>query len=359
MENPHFEDHNDVNRLCFGYLIELYEGGSITSVTIKRALSERNIDQLFPLAAGDVEQAVGRGAVEKIKNNIGNKDFWNCLEILAEMCEKIENERLEVNLRTYPHLSAQSCQELEYCFTNISRSHRQWMRAQPEVKEESLSDRLLYELKLDNPEVYYKQFNRHEEGKISGSDWKWIFKLDSRCIEFRVQAKKIQEKTNIFQTLSYATNGKEIQIKKLLGDSDRNNALALYCFYSTSVVETSKCAAPSRANSIYLADAITLNRTIVESRLQGATIKNIANELFAVQCLFLGSGMPDFSFEVFLNNLVRLLSYETKQQGSITKFIKAFPPEISDYRNWNQSGAETPNTDNLDAVVVFDLTIKG
>ena len=52
----------------------------------------------------------------------------------------------------------------EYCYN--------WLKKQPFVKEESLTDWILYNVSEHNSNVYYKAFTRNEESK-NGVDWEW------------------------------------------------------------------------------------------------------------------------------------------------------------------------------------------
>ena len=67
----------------------------------------------------------------------------------------------------------------------------EWMSAQPTVKEESITDWLLYELSKRSVQVAYKAFNRYEEAKYTGADWDWVFVFDDGTVWLRVQAKKL------------------------------------------------------------------------------------------------------------------------------------------------------------------------
>ena len=47
-----------------------------------------------------------------------------------------------------------------------------WINRQNHVKEESLTDWLLYEISQQCDFIYYQAFSRHEEAQ-NGSDWEW------------------------------------------------------------------------------------------------------------------------------------------------------------------------------------------
>ncbi len=55
-----------------------------------------------------------------------------------------------------------------------------WISRQNHVKEESLTDWLLYEISQRCNCIYYQAFSRHEEAQ-NGSDWEWwILTSDSK-----------------------------------------------------------------------------------------------------------------------------------------------------------------------------------
>jgi len=53
------------------------------------------------------------------------------------------------------------------------------MRKQPEVKEESLTDWLLFDVSQKISRITYKSFPRHEEARRTGADWEWWFLFSS------------------------------------------------------------------------------------------------------------------------------------------------------------------------------------
>lgn len=57
-------------------------------------------------------------------------------------------------------------------FHECSAYIRNWLLRQPHVKEESLTDWLLFEISQKNPAIYYRAFSRHEEA-LNGTDWEW------------------------------------------------------------------------------------------------------------------------------------------------------------------------------------------
>jgi hypothetical protein len=97
----------------------------------------------------------------------------------------------------------------------ISKEMLDWMICQPSVKEESITDSLLYNVSKITPLIKYKAFSRNEESKKTGADWEWWFHFTTTAIKFRVQAKKINiPKKNYRNSISYKGNTYN-QYKKL------------------------------------------------------------------------------------------------------------------------------------------------
>ena len=82
-------------------------------------------------------------------------------------------------------------------FQKCSKYVYDWISKQNHVKEESLTDWLLYEISQKCDFIFYQAFSRHEEAR-NGSDWEWWIlttnnKYDDKftAYKFLVQAKKL------------------------------------------------------------------------------------------------------------------------------------------------------------------------
>lgn len=123
-------------------------------------------------------------------------------------------------------------------FHNVSKYIYNWMKRQQHVKEESLTDWLLYNISQECNCIYYQAFSRHEESQ-NGSDWEWwILTSDSsgkhkfNAYRFLVQAKKLFSNNNDnFPLISYG-NKNGLQIDLLINFAKNRNALPLYVYYS-------------------------------------------------------------------------------------------------------------------------------
>jgi hypothetical protein len=116
-------------------------------------------------------------------------------------------------------------------FHEISDFLKQWMDEQPHVKEESLTDWMLYQVSLQKNNIKYHATNRHEEAK-SGEDWVWWLLMPNSAYCFSVQAKKLKgnNKDN-WAAINYC-NDNGAQIDLLLDKAVREGTYPLYLLYS-------------------------------------------------------------------------------------------------------------------------------
>lgn len=118
-------------------------------------------------------------------------------------------------------------------FHNISAKCYNWLYAQPNVKEESLTDWILYQASLNSKKVFYKAFKRNEEA-LNGADWEWwiLTGSDYHTYAYRllIQAKKL----NCFDNYSAITYGNHhgMQIDLLLNSALKRQAYPLYAYYT-------------------------------------------------------------------------------------------------------------------------------
>lgn len=124
-------------------------------------------------------------------------------------------------------------------FHEVSADLLRWIQRQPNVKEESLTDRLLYEISEKTDRFIYKTFTKNEES-YTGADWEWwvltaepIFK----AYRFLIQAKKIKaDGADKYAQLCYS-NRNGLQIDLLLNTAMENCAMPLYVFYSSAGID--------------------------------------------------------------------------------------------------------------------------
>ena len=119
-------------------------------------------------------------------------------------------------------------------FHNTSKYCYEWLNKQPFVKEESLTDWLLYSISNHSERIYYKAFTRNEEFN-NGADWEWWILVNShfetKAYRLLVQAKKLKPTDDNYPIVTYS-NKNGMQIDLLIAEAKRKNALPLYAYYS-------------------------------------------------------------------------------------------------------------------------------
>jgi len=127
-------------------------------------------------------------------------------------------------------------------FHDISRECYDWLKKQPNVKEESLTDWILYTVSERSSQFYYKAFSRNEEA-YNGADWEWWILTGDysnyTAYRFLVQAKKLKKDQDNYPLISYS-NRNGLQIDLLIDSAKCRNAMPIYIYYSTSSPELNK-----------------------------------------------------------------------------------------------------------------------
>ena len=118
-----------------------------------------------------------------------------------------------------------------YCkeFIDKSKYVYNWMKKQPSVGEESITDWLLFALSESLTSLKYKTFSRHKEARETGADWEWWFVDDKKALCSRIQAKKLFASKDNYNSLAY-TNKYGLQIEKLIDNAKTKNALLFIHF---------------------------------------------------------------------------------------------------------------------------------
>lgn len=119
-------------------------------------------------------------------------------------------------------------------FHTISKECYTWLQKQKNVKEESLTDWMLYSISEKTNKFYYKTFTRNEESS-NGADWEWWVLTDSyygfSAYRFLIQAKKLKAGQDNYPLISYG-NKNGLQIDLLIHSAQQRNAMPLYIYYS-------------------------------------------------------------------------------------------------------------------------------
>ena len=197
-----------------------------------------------------------------------------------------------------------------------------WIKKQTNVKEESLTDWLLYFLSEHDKRIYYKAFYRNEEANI-GADWEWWVITNSEfskskydAYRFLVQAKKLKMSRDNYPLLSYS-NKNGMQIDLLINEAKERNALPLYMYYSIAKadyfypndieIEIVRCC-ENWLNGCYLSPAITVEDMIFRSPRTKISAEQLLNHALRLSVL-------DHLIEE--NNISELLKHVNKQYQKI------------------------------------------
>lgn len=197
----------------------------------------------------------------------------------------------------------------QYCadFRNTSEYVFRWLRGQPSVGEESITDWLLYNLSIVVPALKYKKFTRHEEAKKTGADWEWWFVDDFRGLSLRIQAKKVMADKDNYDGIAH-TNRHGLQIEKLIDDARRKNSLPFYSLYHAPDGSPSVLCGGMRdsgqGQGVFLAGAVNLHNEFIvggRRRVEAADLLARSNPLHClVCCQKVGPGMPDSVERIYM-----------------------------------------------------------
>lgn len=262
-----------------------------------------------------------------------------------------------------------------------------WINRQNHVKEESLTDWLLYEISQQCDFIYYQAFSRHEEAQ-NGSDWEWwILTTDEdgrhkfNAYRFMVQAKKLfpNGKDN-YSLISYG-NIYGTQVDLLLDSANARNALPIYFFYSIGKSDVSEQIKnvqyiTSRThmwcgdciNGCYISLAKVVydilykypKMKILDSQLLNNSFKlSILDLVFEKNHKEIDYIMNLFNSRLLIDNMVSGRKYNNldvngiqHNEKSIPQYLKVFIQSKNENLNWFQSEMRI---DDISGLGVIDL----
>ena len=183
-------------------------------------------------------------------------------------------------------------------FHSISKDAYYWIQSQPTVKEESITDRLIYQLNKNNPHVVCVGVTHNQEASY-GLDWEWWLVLNKQTYRFRVQAKKLKLESKDNAPLLFYANSKGFQIDTLIEQSERVKAIPLYAFYTDcekqmSLNEVNIFFEPSKKvmnlcmeckNGIFLASAIDLQKRYLHAERKKISSDELVQLSFPISML--------------------------------------------------------------------------
>lgn len=204
--------------------------------------------------------------------------------------------------------------------TNVCKQFRiptsyihRWLQSQPEVKEESVTDWLLYEISRRLPCVTYRAFSRHEEARETGADWEWWLLFPENNIRLRVQAKKLAPQQDNYSSIA-RTNRHGLQIEMFLKASKDANAIPLYAFYSalkTQSMRASDCA----GKGVFMAGGRRVYDEIIDKRRKKVSAQDLlafSTPLTCFACCRLAPLSGDGFYEIMRNSFFSELGSDSR-----------------------------------------------
>jgi len=251
----------------------------------------------------------------------------------------------------------------------ISMHIKKWIRLQPNVKEESLTDWLLFQLNTNIPEIVSMAFNRFEEARKTGADWEWWFLFPKSYYKMRVQAKKMVKDN--YPSIAYS-NKYGLQIEKLLQDAIKSNSIPFYAFYSAENGKT-MCERNRKDEGVFIVGAneiyrsfISCGRTVV-SPADLFKISNVLSCFFCCPLIYYNDNFEDFIEHYYEFENTKSIEKTLKRKSSTNaehQFLgmyKTLPPYVSNLiqkRDDDLSYYEEEfkhNIDGINAILICDF----
>lgn len=181
---------------------------------------------------------------------------------------------------------------------------KRWITRQPAVKEESITDWLLYDISEKISGITYLAFTRQEEARKTGADWEWWFLFSAFSAKMRIQAKKINPTKDNYPVIAH-TNQYGLQIEKLLEESRNRNFVPFYAFY-TSLEETVRCGRGINDEGVFLAGGNLLYADFIQGGKRSILPSDILEQAIPLSCFVCCplcarnlDGFIDFLFQYF------------------------------------------------------------
>lgn len=243
---------------------------------------------------------------------------------------------------------------------------RQWMLRQPAVKEESLTDWLLYDVSKRLPNFYYEAFTRHEEARESGADWEWWILTPGSHVKMRVQAKKVVAGNDHYASLAHA-NRYGLQIDKLISSAQQANAIPLYALYSC-VDEQSMCQQSSEASTIdgvHIAGASAVHAKLFGGKRQAISASDLLTVTNPFSCFACcpfvwrqEQGVREYFKTYYSTTTGREeeqtnapIGFHDEIPGYLKSFLERIPEGLPDW--WAREFAHS--IQGFDALLVYDF----
>lgn len=249
-----------------------------------------------------------------------------------------------------------NCENLK----SISQEILKWLRAQENVKEESITDWLIYEIGNKVSNIKSITFTRHQESKTTGADWEWWIISSSKSYKFRIQAKKMT--TSMYKALNYKDG---LQIKTLIESSNKTNSIPLYAFYAKDVAKN-RCSRSVSNEGVYLAGAIEVFDNTILCEDKTVTPDKLLNMSIPLSCLLccprLEEGINCFIKRYFLleSNAKNDPHFKTDvgEYEHIPEYIQSllYPKEKISIQNYEEQYKE--KVKDLKYITIMDISEK-
>ncbi len=226
-------------------------------------------------------------------------------------------------------------------FHELSEYVYKWLKEQEFVKEESLTDWLLYNSNEKCSYLFYKSFTRNEESQ-NGADWEWWIITEKEysfaAYRFLVQAKKLHNNSDNYPAITYG-NKHGLQIDLLIDAAIKRNAFPIYSFYSTTQpdinqqIKNFKCFdenclrwCESCINGVFLSSAKSIRKNVIElpkTYIKDSKLINNSLKLSLLDSLLNNASVSCNIFEKLNDYYIKEISdidddlYNSKEQNGI------------------------------------------
>jgi len=158
-----------------------------------------------------------------------------------------------------------------------------WIYRQPYVKEESLTDWLLFDMSENIHGAYYQAFPGDEETCRIGADWEWWFLFSDFCFTMRVQTKKLHPVDNSYPGSALNNSKDVLQIEKLLNDTVRSNFMPFYAFYTD---QRAAVMCPNQRNDegVFIAGGQKIYDAFMSRPREQVTVADVLRHTLALSC---------------------------------------------------------------------------
>ncbi len=170
------------------------------------------------------------------------------------------------------------CEELKESSIYVKR----WIRRQPAVKEESITDWILYDVSEKINGMVYRAFSRHQEARQTGADWEWWFLFPDFSAKMRVQAKKVDPANDNYASIAH-TNRYGLQIQRLLQDSQNKDFMPFYAFY-TALKERTMCPKTVNDEGVFMAGGNRVYTDFIQDGKNRVMASDILSRCVALSC---------------------------------------------------------------------------